>query len=257
MNKLPRMIRCWITGAEIPMRDALMFDRTTACAIRSALAQRLAVLDRLLVELAPRAGNGDHARILGVPPHAPRLIGEIMAQAYATATETTELFKPWPEVTRRSRQRWIDGVLGDARIAARFAGLGGDEWMRIAAVARQLRIGLKTAFSNELLRRHADACLALVYPGRDHGAARAMDLWLAGEEPTKLVTRAAILEEDRAAVLEAITARAAKAKLRLAAAADAASDTASDLDSDAEAVPEPTDAGDLIDVAAEPAIEDT
>lgn len=204
MPTRPFNTRCWITGAHLRHHEAFLLDRELAGEIRRDLAQKLAVIDQVLAEFSPRADQTERARALGLSPFAQRLVCAQLAEAYGHAVGAAELFMPFLAAARRELLRWVDSVKRDERIARRFAETSEKGWARLFEVARRIRRLLSRETSVALLRRHADACLARIYPHEDPAG---VERWLADMEPSQLVAQAEIPDPDRRTVLWALAER--------------------------------------------------
>jgi hypothetical protein len=212
-----RVTRCWVTGAEVLLGEARLLDAELAASIRRTLAQRLSLIDRLLVDLGPRAGTTERAKALGLPAHAPRVIGAVLAEAYCAIAQSSALFVPWEEATRRQQARWVDEVKRDDRTAPIFATAQEADWARLYAVARHLRQGDQED-AVAMLRLRLDAHVARLYPGAD---VFGVEAWLALQDPAAMVDRAGIAEPHRTVAVELLGRRCARAR-RVTTAASAA-----------------------------------
>jgi len=66
--------RCWVTGVDLALDEARVLDARRAVEIRKDLVQRLTLIDRLLSDFGPRAGECERASEIDVPPHAFRSV---------------------------------------------------------------------------------------------------------------------------------------------------------------------------------------
>lgn len=206
------MARCWLTGVELAFSQAWVLDKTRALEQRQVMAQRLALLDRLLEDLGPRAGMVDRAKELRQPPHSHRTVSSIIAESYSRSLEIPDLFCTLPESIARGRQHWIENAVKDQTLASKIATLSPGERLWVCRVASKIREGMDEHIRRQMVDQRADAYLALIYPGHD---LRGVEPWLAGASPTDLLDRAGVPEQVRMVALVTCRMRCALARRRL------------------------------------------
>lgn len=97
------MAKCFITGIEVAMENAQVFDLGAAHRALRDLRQRVAVLERLITQL----GERDEVEFFDPKTRATRtrldrrLVSTTVAQALAAAHPESALFLPWPEYRQR------------------------------------------------------------------------------------------------------------------------------------------------------------
>lgn len=105
--------RCWETGLVLEPRDARSLDRRAAVELHQRLVQRLMVVEELIAELGPTAGDGERARTLGLPPHATRHLCPELARVYE-ARLGKRVFGPARQGLPRGQDRAVAAALSAA-----------------------------------------------------------------------------------------------------------------------------------------------
>ena len=102
------MIRCYLTGVQIPIENAMMLNRREALNQLTALREQLTSLQRTVDQFSPmddmpQAAHPAFAKKKNFASKKHRLVCKAVADALAAAWPGTKMFIAWGEYTAQVR----------------------------------------------------------------------------------------------------------------------------------------------------------
>lgn len=196
--------RCWITGVEIRREDAWALDRERAVSLRQELAGRLAVLDQVLEQLGPFAGQGPRALQLGAKPHFRRLVTGFVAQGWMSMFGDPDLFALQHDMTERTVARFREEAERHPWLGTRARACTAEAWPDLRNAAAAARQGVASRDAQRMRRVGLDLALALAQPEAERTQ---LASWLRSQDPEALVAALSPPARDRAECLELLEIR--------------------------------------------------
>lgn len=130
------VVRCFLTGVQVPLESAFVLNRREARALLAALSDRVTSLRRLIDQFAPldvveSEPNPGLARQSGLARRKHRLVCKAVADAMSPGYPEIHLFLEWPKYQDQARVTTLGSLRGQSRFSEAIKKLD-DEALRAA-----------------------------------------------------------------------------------------------------------------------------